>query len=453
MKELYGLPSKAGSQSFLCAALLFLAIPPSLTAGGPVKTSIEAYSSSVVSVMAYDEDGKSLGHRSGFYLEKTGEVVTSYELLREAARAEVKRADGLSLQVQAIVGEDRVRNIVLLKTGRNGRPVALQQTSEIGMARIRNRTVSLGNCYIHGVEPMRGTIVEIRQLPFFGRYFKIDGSQPDLAGSLVLNMSGEPIGVVIYSSREPESFSIAVPVERALQLAEGGGREEVDDDFPGVGVEITPAWDLYFAALRRMWGGRYTEALSFLQDAVKADPGFAGAWFLKGYGATKLGRHHEAVEAYRHALRFYPDDAEARFCLGNAFGRIKCFHDAAEAYEKALAVEPTNVNVYFRLAAAYSRLGWQTKAEDTFRRAVCYQGRDLGTGGESCYDGALDRFDEIMASYLERDWADDQVAEEHFQKGITYLMLARMNLARGEYDTLRSLNRDHATGFYKLLRD
>ena len=90
---------------------------------------------------------------------------------------------------------------------------------------------------------------------------------------------------------------------------------------------------------------------------------------------------------------------------------------------------------------------------NTFRRAVCFQGRDLGAGGESCYDEALDRFDELMASYLARDWVDDQVAEEHFQKGITYLMLTRMNLAREEYDTLRSLNRDHAAGFYKLLRD
>lgn len=441
-----------GRRVFLCATLLSLVIPSLSRAGDSVKSFIETYSSSVVSVISYDEEGKSLGHRSGFYLGETGEVITSYELFRGADRAEVKRADGLNLEVQKIVAEDRDRNIVLVRTGRNGRPVALQQSSEIGKARIRNRAVALGSCYIHGVEAMRGTIVEIRQLPFFGRYFKIDSSQPDLAGSLVLNMSGEPIGVVIYSSRVPENFSIAVPVEKALQLADLEETETFGNDLPGVGIEISPAWDLYFAALRRVWGGRYGEALSFLRDAVKADPGFAAAWFLKGYGATRLGRHHEAVEAYRHALRFHPDDAEAQFCLGNAYGRIKCYHDAADAYEKALSIEPTNVNVYFRMAAAYSRLGWQKEAADTFRRAVCFQGRDLGTGGESCYEGALERFDELMASYLERDWADDQVAEEHFQKGITYLMLARMNLAREEYDTLRSLNREHAAGFYKLLR-
>lgn len=240
---------------------------------------------------------------------------------------------------------------------------------------------------------------------------------------------------------------MAVPYQAAARIREAGTRPASGGAF----TEGSPARNHYFTGMQRIWEGRFMNALNFFRSAVDADSSFAEAWFMLGYCNSRAGSHHIAAEAYRQALRLRPDVAEAHFTLGNAYGRIRCFQDAAESYERAVALKPDDVNTWFKLAMAYDKLGWTADATATFKRAVCRQYDALSPGDGSCRDTAFARLDELMLAYTDREWTDDLVAEEHFQRGLTYLMLARMEHSLQEYEILRKMKREEAVRLYNLI--
>ena len=61
----------------------------------------------VITVMAYDAEGKVLSQGSGFFITPGGRFLTNYHVLAQAAQAEVKTAAGRRYPVQGVVAADR----------------------------------------------------------------------------------------------------------------------------------------------------------------------------------------------------------------------------------------------------------------------------------------------------------------------------------------------------------
>lgn len=59
---------------------------------------------------------------------------------------------------------------------------------------------------------------------------------------------------------------------------------------------------------------RLAEALALLTEALAADPGDAGVWYLRGKVNWRLGRHGAATSDYEHAVALSPD-SPARHAL------------------------------------------------------------------------------------------------------------------------------------------
>lgn len=410
-------------------------------------STIETFSPAVVTVLSYDGKGKHLGRVTGFFLNEAGEVLTAHHALRGATSVEVVTAAGELLPVRGVVAEDVEHNLVLLATpGKpSGSPAALAVSALPSLGKM----VTVIGSHRRDREPVQyGTITQVKELPSFGRFFRIDTRHPADPGSLVVNMEGTVVGVTISQVENPGSGTVAVPYQVVSRIGETGSPGPAAG---GVFIEASPSRDYYFTGMQRIWEGRFMNALSFFRSAVDADSSFAEAWFMLGYCNSRAGKHHLAAESYRQALRFRPGVAEAHFTLGNAYGKVRCFQDAAESYERAVALKPDDVNVWFKLAMAYDRLGWNTDATATFKRAVCRQYDDLSPGDGACRETAFDRFEELMFAYTDREWTDDLVAEEHFQRGLTYLMLARMELSLQEYEVLRKMERKEAARLYKLI--
>jgi TolA-binding protein len=402
-------------------------------------STVETFSPAVVTVSSYDSEGNRLARTTGFFLNEAGEVLTAYHALRDAASVEVVTAAGKALPVRSIVAEDVEHDLILLATP--GKPIGSQAVPSVSSFPSLGETAAvIGSPRRNRKAVQHGTITQVKELPSFGRFFRIDTRHSAEPGSLVVNMEGAVVGVTISHGESLRGGTVAVPYQVAARLAD-----------KGVLIETTRARDFYFRGMERIWEGRFMNARSFFRKAVDADSSFAEAWFMLGYCNSRAGKHHIAAEAYRQALRLRPDVAEAHFTLGNAYGKIRCFQDAAESYEKAVALKPDDVNIWFKLAMAYDRLGWNADATATFKRAVCRQYDDLSPGDESCREIAFDRLEEFMHAYTEREWTDDLVAEEHFQKGLTYLMLARMELSLQEYEVLRKMDRKEAARLHKLI--
>ncbi len=409
--------------------------------------TIETFSPVVVTVLSYDGKGNHLDRATGFFLNESGEVLTAYHALPGAASVEVVTAAGEVLPVQGVVAEDVEHDLIILATP--GKPTGSRAALAASSLPSLGKMVTVIGSPRRDREPVQhGTVTQVKKLPSFGRFFRIDTRHPAEPGSLVVNMEGTVVGVTISHGESLGGGTVAVPY---LVVSRIGKTGRPGPAAGGAFIEASPARDYYFTGMQRIWEGRFMNARSFFRNAVDADSSFAEAWFMLGYCNSRAGKHHLAAESYRQALRCRPGVAEAHFALGNAYGKVRCFQDAAESYERAVVLKPDDVNIWFKLVMAYDRLGWNADATATFKRAVCRQYDNLSPGDGSCRGTTFDRFEELMLAFTDREWTDDLVAEEHFQRGLTYLMLAKMELSLQEYELLRKMESKEAARLYKLI--
>jgi len=154
--------------------------------------------------------------------------------------------------------------------------------------------------------------------------------------------------------------------------------------------------------------GRYDEARSLLEEALKLEPENTRALALLGpvYGRAgdlplaaktleravalgetspeirrnlalvymQQGKLQRAVAELQKASEDAPSDASIWFSLGNAYLRGKNGARAAEALERALVLRPDWPEATFNLALAYQSGGQPQKAADTYRRFLSSDG-------------------------------------------------------------------------------
>jgi tetratricopeptide (TPR) repeat protein len=88
--------------------------------------------------------------------------------------------------------------------------------------------------------------------------------------------------------------------------------------------------------------GHYGEALVVFSDASSTYPGDPLLCTGAGLAATMLGRQSEAIGWLERALRLDDDQAEAVRVLGELYYRMGRAHDAIALYEHALALRPAS---------------------------------------------------------------------------------------------------------------
>ena len=62
----------------------------------------------------------------------------------------------------------------------------------------------------------------------------------------------------------------------------------------------------------------------------------------------------------------------------------------------------------------------------------------------SCSENALLGLSEILDAFRQHNWSEAQAADVHYQRGLTYAVMARMDLALKEHRALKELNRTQA---------
>jgi tetratricopeptide (TPR) repeat protein len=135
---------------------------------------------------------------------------------------------------------------------------------------------------------------------------------------------------------------------------------------------VAPA-DAFASGRALAAAGRYGEAAAKLADAVRADPGFAPAWFALGSAERRAGRCDRAMGAYRRYAELVPADAEPHYGLGLCLEAVGDRPGAAAALQRYLALERAPGAERFR-AEARKRLAPLLLAE---ARAARDGGRPL----------------------------------------------------------------------------
>jgi tetratricopeptide (TPR) repeat protein len=103
-----------------------------------------------------------------------------------------------------------------------------------------------------------------------------------------------------------------------------------------------------------MDSGRLSEALPYLETAVRIDPEFALARNNLGIALGKMGRLPEAIAQLQIAVRLSPDAPDPHTNLGTALAQAGRLPEAATEFEAALRMDPNDPVVQCDLGLALS---------------------------------------------------------------------------------------------------
>ncbi|UCD81935.1 MAG: serine protease, partial [Desulfobacterales bacterium] len=152
----------------------------------------------VVTVIVYDVTRKVNSIGSGFFIDKTGHLITNYHVLEGSYAADVRTADGKTYPVKMVVAENQSVDLlkVLVDVPREevqwikiskDLPDIAEQIMVIGSPMGLEQTVS------------EGIVSSIREIPSVGEFFQMSAPiSPGSSGSPVVNLKGQVIGVATF---------------------------------------------------------------------------------------------------------------------------------------------------------------------------------------------------------------------------------------------------------------
>lgn len=200
----------------LLPSMLVLAIP--LWAQDSLVTVVKRIKPSVVAITTYDAQGNEKAVGTGFFVNDTGEIVTSRHVLAGATSATVRTSQGERFSITYIVAEDVQGDLVRASTDIPDdavHPLALSAS----LVEEGERVVVISSPLGLKGSVSEGIVSAVREAPSFGTIVQITAPiSPGSSGSPVVNLKGEGIGVATLQMKEGQNLNFAIPAQRVAAL-------------------------------------------------------------------------------------------------------------------------------------------------------------------------------------------------------------------------------------------
>jgi adenylate cyclase len=129
--------------------------------------------------------------------------------------------------------------------------------------------------------------------------------------------------------------------ERDLEISPGGARAHIS------------------MAIALRWAGRYEEAVTFAEQAIRLNPYPPSTYFrLVGSAYAAVGRYDEALVAYKKALQLNPNDIFTHLSLATVYVSLGRIQDARAEAREVLRIHPK-----FSVEAFSTRLTYKNQAD------------------------------------------------------------------------------------------
>jgi predicted O-linked N-acetylglucosamine transferase (SPINDLY family) len=116
--------------------------------------------------------------------------------------------------------------------------------------------------------------------------------------------------------------------------------------------------------------GRFTEAITSFQEAIRLRPGFQEAWNNLGITLKERGNVEEAEASLRQALALRPGDLNALNNLGTVLESVKKLDEAIGFYQEALRAKPDFAEAHNNLGVVLAKQGKYAQASTHYQRAL-----------------------------------------------------------------------------------
>jgi tetratricopeptide (TPR) repeat protein len=271
----------------------------------------------VVTIVVYDRRGRELGFGSGFFISRSGEILTNHHVIEGATSAKTRTADGVMHPVQVILADDPKSDLARLLVFTDQEtpylPIATERPQVgdhvvvMGSPMGLDETVTEG--IVSAVPEQRAGQSDLEPATLQITAAISEGS----SGGPVLNAQGQVVGVATAFMREGENLNFAVPLERILTLDQNHPRTFAQWRHPR---RRASANDYYLDGLASWRLADCDAGLELFKKALEREPKFAEAWWGRGLCLIDNGNQNEAVAAFDRAIALRPDFASAHYDLG-----------------------------------------------------------------------------------------------------------------------------------------
>lgn len=173
---------------------------------------------SVVTIITYGRNNKRLKIGSGFFVNKNGDVITNFHVVKNASRIEIITFDERRYNVRGIVSDNKMADLIQIATNVPSNKVkSLNITKKL--PKIGDRILVLGSPLGFEQTVSDGLISGIREIPTFGKIIQISAPvSPGSSGGPVVNLNGEVVGIATFQIIAGQNLNFAIPSSFLLSL-------------------------------------------------------------------------------------------------------------------------------------------------------------------------------------------------------------------------------------------
>jgi len=397
---------------------------------------------------------ESLG--SGFFISADGLVATCYHVVSEVRQASVTLKDGTVLPVLGLVASDPEADLAILKVGKPTDPLPFTdvpgppfkflplgppilppigaEVYAIGSPKGLANTLSKGIVSAHRKMGANLALIQITA-----------PVSPGSSGGPLVSEDGLVVGVIAATMLRAQNINFAIPVSLLRPLVQSAGPPT---ELPRVRKAKT-AFELISLASMALGNGDYDRALRLLDQATRADPNCALAWWGKALALAELGRIGEALECYDRALQINPKLAGAWENKGEALGKLGRYAEALECYDRALQIDPKYAVAWYNRGVALGELGRWTEALECFDRAIQINPKFAQARyNKGVILGKLGRWTEVLECLDRALQINPKLAEAWVAKGVALGELGRWTEALQCYDRALQIDPKYGLAWY-----
>lgn len=400
--------------------------PPRIeTSPWDIKHIVAPVQQAVVTVITYDLDDRASTIGSGFFISKTGVLVTNHHVINGAYRAEIKTLNGELYPVTEVLAQNPLVDLIKVRV-----KIPADRITPLPLAgaapALAERVVVIGSPLGLEQTVSEGIISAIRKIPASGNVFQLTAPiSPGSSGGPALNLQGEAIGVVTFQLAKGQNLNFAISIQslqllpnetRPLSLAEWTIRHSAE------GPVLASA--MCRKGARLTIRGEYEEALTYFQKAADANPDDPTAWYGLGSCYVGLDQPDEAAEAFRRPVTDNPNSAEAHFILAMYYKASDQYQSAIPPLLEVVRIDPTHAQAMFELARVYGELERPDEQIDAFRKSLTILPDHIPTLiGLGAALGKIGRFDEALESLQRARQLEPGSALIHYNIGVTYRLM------------------------------
>ncbi|MDR2507296.1 MAG: tetratricopeptide repeat protein [Candidatus Accumulibacter sp.] len=322
---------------------------------------------------------------------ESGDFQEAETLARRLHEADPDDENALRLLAQAVYGQKRFEEAVLLMNGvLRLNPMRAAHHNDLGaMLAAMKRWPEAEAAYrmAKALDPRDANAAFNLALALFRQkrteaalreIETLEKSHPDLADTYALR--GE---ILLDEERFDEAFDMfSNALERGLNTPEtdanlafalfkAGKRKEAFERLYKSGkLDQGNARNNYCMGYLLREKGELDEARRFLEKAIEIDPKFAEAHHCLGLVLTDQSDFSGAEDAYSRALELAPENANAYLNLGNLYSKQRKGDAARACFEQAIAIAPDSGVAWNNLALLYNAEHRFDEAEEAFGKAL-----------------------------------------------------------------------------------